>query len=314
MTPQEPATQSSGSRLTVELDDGRQLEIFGPGSDDATALILNHGTPSCGMLYRGWCDACTERGIRLVGYSRPGYGTSTRHADRSVADCARDVDAVAATIGAERFYVAGHSGGGAHALACAALLPEQVLATATIAAAAPRAAEGLDWLAGQLPGNVEEFEAAVAGGDTLRALLEDWRAEMLGETGDKDDGPVAANDPTAGLDSFISAADRAAITPDTSAFAAARREHALRPGIWGWYDDDLTETKPWGFDPTAIQTPVAVWHGGQDRFVPFAHGEWLSANIPHVRPHLIVEEGHFSIVDLRFGEIVDDLISLGASR
>lgn len=306
--------QFTGSQLTVECDDGRQLEVFTTAPESSVALILAHGTPSCGTLYPGWCAACAGRGIRLVGYSRPGYGGSTRQPDRSIADCASDVKAIAAALGAEQFYVVGHSGGGAHALACAALLPEQVIATATIAAAAPRDAEGLDWFAGQLADNIEEFEAAVAGGERLRDLLNDWRAEMLGGTGDTDDTPSGADDPTAGLNSFISAPDQAAITPETSAFATARRTHALAAGIWGWYDDDLTETKPWGFDPTAIQTPVAVWHGGQDRFVPFAHGEWLAANIPHARPHLIAEEGHFSIIDLRFGDIVDDLISLGAGR
>jgi pimeloyl-ACP methyl ester carboxylesterase len=148
----------------------------------------------------------------------------------------------------------------------------------------------------------------------LRSLLEDWRAEMLAPPKPADGGPTAPDDPTAGLDSFISAPDRAAITPQTAAFAAARRKHALEPGIWGWYDDDLTETKPWGFEPTAIRIPVAVWHGAQDRFVPFAHGQWLAAHIPDSSPHLLAEEGHFSIIDIRFHEIVDDLISLVGRR
>ncbi len=301
------AGASAGVVTTVELRDGRRLEVFAAAPASGTPLLLCHGTPSSGMLYRGWSEICSARGIRLVGYSRPGYGASTRHPGRSVADCVQDVSAIATALGAERFYVVGHSGGGAHALACAALLPERVLATAVIAGAAPRNAHGLDWFAGQLPENVHEFEAALLGGETLRVLLEDWRSEMLGGSGEPGN---ESDDAAAGVESFISAADRAASTPETSAFAAARRDHALQPGIWGWYDDDLTETKPWGFDPTEIGSPVAVWHGGQDLFVPFAHGRWLADNIPGARAHLLPEEGHFSIVELRWHEVVDDLMSL----
>ena len=303
--------QSSQTEQTaVQTPDGRRLEVFAGGHDGGVPLIWNHGTPSCGMLYRGWVEACASRGLRLVGYSRPGYGESDRHEGRSVADCARDVAAVADALAADRFYVAGHSGGGSHALACAALLGDRVLAAAVIAAAAPRDAGGLDWLAGQGEENVEEFEAALAGGETLRTLLEEWRAEMLGESSEAASEAPAAEDAAAALGSLVSDADRAAITPETSAFAAARREHALRPGIWGWFDDDLTETKPWGFELDQITCPVAVWHGGQDRFVPFAHGRWLAANIPGASARLLEGERHFSIVDLKFDRVVDNLVAL----
>ena len=292
--------------LILTTPDGRELEVFAAAPVGGDALILLHGTPSCGMLYRGWIDACAARGVRLVGYSRPGYGRSTRQEGRSVADCAGDVATVADALGAARFYVAGHSGGGAHALACAALLPDRVIAAATIAGAAPRDADGLDWLAGQGEENVEEFQAALEGGDRLRALLEQWRDEMLGDA----QAPAGGeDDPTAALGSLVSDADRAAITPETSAFATRRRRHALAPGIWGWFDDDITETRPWGFELADIRVPTTVWHGGQDRFVPFAQGQWLAANVPGATARLIREEGHFSIIDMRFDRVVDDLLA-----
>jgi pimeloyl-ACP methyl ester carboxylesterase len=294
-------------KLTTTVPDGRVVEVFVAGPAGGVPLILHHGTPSSGLLYRGWVDACAERGVRLVGYSRPGYGGSSRHPGRDVADCVGDVVAVGAVLASDRFYVAGHSGGGPHALACAALLGDRVLGAATIGAPAPWGAPGLDWLAGQGEENVEEFEAARAGGDTLRELLEAWRAEMLGES---QLAEPASEDPVAALGSLVSDADRAAITPETSAFAARRRRHALGDGIWGWYDDDLTETKPWGFDLTQIRVPVTVWHGGQDRFVPVAHGRWLATTIPGARARLLDDEGHFSIVDLRFARVVDDLLGL----
>jgi pimeloyl-ACP methyl ester carboxylesterase len=291
--------------MMLTVGGGRRLEVF-PTPGPGVPLILCHGTPGCGMLADDWSAACAARGLRLVGYSRPGYGESTRFPGRSVADAVADVEAVASALGAERFYVLGHSGGGSHALACAALLPRRVIATAVIAAAAPRSAAGLDWFAGQLEENIAEFRAAEAGGEALRVLLEEWRTEMLAGP---DDGEA---DPTAALASFISAADRASITPASAAFAASRQRHALAPGIWGWYDDDLTETRCWGFEPASIAGPVAVWHGGQDLFVPQGHGRWLASTIPGARVHLLVDEGHFSLFGQRFGLVLDDLVSLAS--
>jgi pimeloyl-ACP methyl ester carboxylesterase len=256
------------------------------------------------MLFQGWVEACAERGLRLIGYSRPGYGGSARQEGRTMADCVADVEAVADALGLDRLCVLGHSGGGAHALACAALMPERVLAAATVAGAAPHDAAGLDWLAGQEEENVDEWQAALAGGETLRRLLEDWAAEMLGEA----EAP-ASTDGTESLGSLVSDADRAAITPETAAFAAARRKHTLSAGIWGWFDDDIAETKPWGFELGEIRVPVSIWHGGQDHFVPPAHGAWLADAIPTAEPRFRPDEGHFSLVDTKFGELVDDLVA-----
>jgi pimeloyl-ACP methyl ester carboxylesterase len=290
----------------LRLREGRQLEIFAAGDPDAVPVVMNHGTPGCGMLFSGWVEEAASRGLRLVGYSRPGYGESDRREGRVVAYCASDVAAAADAVGADRFYVAGHSGGGSHALACAALLPERVIAVATVAAPVPQDAPGLDWLAGQHPVNVEEYEASLAGGETLRSLLEGVRADLLGEL-DEGSGPEDDDDG----ESFFSAADEASITEAGSAFARERRRHALAPGIWGWFDDNIAEVTPWGFDLDSIAVPVAIWHGGEDRLVPFAHGEWLAAHVPGASPRLLPGEGHISIIESRFGEVVDDLLALG---
>lgn len=289
----------------IQMSGGRQLEVFSAGPPDGVAVLMNHGTPGCGMLFSGWVEEAASRGLRLVGYSRPGYGESYRYEGRVVADCAWDVAAVADAARADRFYVTGHSGGGSHALACAALLPERVIAVATIAAAAPHDAPGLDWLAGQHAVNLEEYEAALAGGETLRSLLEGVRADLLDESEDS-----ASSSEDEDEQSFFSAADEASITETSSAFARERRRHALALGVWGWFDDDIAEVRPWGFEVDSIAVPVAIWHGGEDRLVPFAHGEWLAANVPGASPRLLPSEGHISIVESCFGEVLYHLVSL----
>ena len=123
-----------------------------------------------------------ERGIRLFSYDRPGYGGSTRHKGRKVADCASDIAAVCDALGVERFCVWGISGGGPHALAAAALMPDRVIAAAALASCAPYDAEGPDFLEGMGEQNVEEFGVIFEGEAAYHASMEKQRHEMLSAT------------------------------------------------------------------------------------------------------------------------------------
>jgi pimeloyl-ACP methyl ester carboxylesterase len=89
-----------------------------------------------------------ERGLRLIGYDRPGFGDSSPQPGRTVADTAADVRVIGAELGINRLVTWGYSGGGPHVLACAALLAYLVTAAAVLAGLAPFDAEGLDWVAG----------------------------------------------------------------------------------------------------------------------------------------------------------------------
>jgi pimeloyl-ACP methyl ester carboxylesterase len=113
------------SLFSVALADGRSLEVSVSGPEGATPLVVHHGTPSDRTQYRPFAEAAAVRGLRLICYSRPGYGGSSRQPGRAIADCAADTLAILEQLGAARFYTAGWSGGGPHALACAALLPDR---------------------------------------------------------------------------------------------------------------------------------------------------------------------------------------------
>lgn len=94
---------------------------------------------------------------------------------------------------------------------------------------------------------------------------------------------------------------------------ATNLRHSLSQGIWGWHDDDLAFTRPWGFDVDAIGVPVTIWQGGQDRMVPLAHGAYLAARIPGVRAHLLAEHGHLSLAVDSIGLILDALLASAAT-
>src|SRR5918912_2148248 len=157
----------------LELADGRTLHAYDTGADGAAgrlAVFWHHGTPNIGAPPEPLFEAADRLGIRWVSYDRPGYGGSTPSPSRDVASAAADVAAVADALGIERFAVMGHSGGGPHALACGALLPERVLAVVSVAGLAPFGADGLDWFAGMTPSGAAELRAAAEG----RAALEEY--------------------------------------------------------------------------------------------------------------------------------------------
>lgn len=289
--------------ISLTLDDGRVLEAWRGGADGTSAVLFHVGTPSAGIAYEPMVSVATDRGLGFLTYSRPGYGASTRRPGRSVADCAADVATLAERLGLERLFVVGWSGGGPHALACAALLPELVASAATLAGVAPYAAEGLDWLDGMAEENLDEFGAAIEGGDALQDFLERAADDVRGRTG--------ANVADA-LGGLVTDVDRRALGGPLADYLALLNREAVSHGIWGWLDDDLAFSRDWGFRLDDVTVPVTVWQGRQDAMVPFAHGEWLARHVPEARAMLLEEEGHLSLV-LRLDEVVEQLLGDAAT-
>jgi pimeloyl-ACP methyl ester carboxylesterase len=286
--------------VSVTAADGRRLEVELGGPPDGMPLVVHHGTPGAAGMYEPLVAAGAERNLLHVTYSRPGYGSSDRREGRTVAECVEDVVAIADALGYDRFYTAGGSGGGPHVLACAALVPERVIAACSIASPAPFDAEGLDWTAGMGQDNLDEVSALRAGDRQLAEFLEHTAAEMSAATGEE----IAAV-----LGDNVSAPDRKVITGGFAEHLAADTKRALASGMWGWFDDDKAFFSDWGFGLSEIRAPLALWHGGQDKFVPIAHGEWLAAHVPGTA-HLLPEHGHLSLVISSIGAILDDLLAL----
>jgi pimeloyl-ACP methyl ester carboxylesterase len=279
---------------TVTTSDGRRLGVLETGDPEGKPVVVHSGTPASKLPFPAWVRAAEKRGIRLISYDRPGYADSTALPGRTVADAARDVADVADALGAERFAVLGASGGGPHALACAALLPERVTGAAVLASVAPYPADGLDWLAGMGDDNIAEFNAALDGKDALEKFLTNQVEELRGV------GPEELGE---ALRSLLSPTDAAALTGEVAEFLHASFLDAVRGGIDGWRDDDIAFTKHWGFELDDIKVPVLLWHGIEDKFVPVSHGKWLGDHIPGVTAHVSDSDGHITIAVNRIGEV-----------
>jgi pimeloyl-ACP methyl ester carboxylesterase len=285
----------------ITLPDGRQLDVEVTGSDSGDVLLFHHGTPGAVTQLRWIQRAAHARGLRMVSYSRPGYGSSSRRAGRRVADAAQDVTSVLDHLQVDRCLVAGWSGGGPHALATGALLADRVAGVLSIAGIVPDGLPDLDLTSGMGEGNVEEFGLARKGEEAVRPLLERLAAQLA---------HADASGLVEGLGTILPAVDRAVLTADVGEDMAVRFAEGLRTGVDGWVDDDLAFAQHWGFELSQMTVPVFVWQGSEDLMVPFAHGQWLASHVPGATSHLEQGEGHLSIVVGAIDRMLDELVTV----
>ena len=280
----------------LAASDGRRLQVGLLGPRTGTTVVVHHGTPAAASLVRLF-EGATTAGVLLIAISRPGYGASSRQPGRNVAAAVADVDAVLDALGRERYVAVGWSGGGPHALACAALDAPRCAAAWSLAGPAPAVAD-IDWLAGMASDNVEEFTLAREGGRAFEEALNAAAVTMRA---------TSPADLATLLGPLVGEVDRTALAaPRVAEIMASAAAQGLGEDAAGWIDDDRGLLAPWGFDLSRIGVPVEVWYGDQDAMVPPAHGAWLAAHIPGAREVHRPAAGHISLV-------VDNLASLAAA-
>jgi pimeloyl-ACP methyl ester carboxylesterase len=272
----------------VVTQDGRALKVLEDGDPEGRPVLVHNGTPNSRLLFEHDVSSARRHGIRLISYDRPGYGGSTRQSGRTVGDCAHDVRTIAGALGIDRMAVWGISGGGPHAIACAALLPDLVVAVGVLASLAPWGGDALDYFAGMGELNVEDLSLMLEDPVAARAKCEQDRVLMLTHT---------VPELMEFLDSLLAPVDAAAVTPELGEYLIESFKSGLGTGSDGWWDDGVAMLEPWGFEFSAIHTPVLLLHGRHDRFVPFAHGEWLARAIPGVEARLTDEDGHLTLTE-----------------
>jgi len=269
---------------TTQTADGRALAYHEVGDPGGAPVVWCHGGLSSRLdaeFARAGAEAAR---VRLVTIDRPGLGESARQKGRTVADWAGDVATVADALGIEQFRVIGWSAGGPHALACAALLPSRVLATATLGGMEPvrgraeRKALGMRIDRMLIP---LSRHAAWLAGPVLRVL-----GAAKGERAKR-----------ATLKPF-SAADHRVLEPLSADTVTAGTRAALAQGPHGVIDDYRAFGAPdWGFDLAGISGPVTVWQGEDDAAISPAIGRRLAAAIPGAELELVPDAGHFLVIE-----------------
>jgi pimeloyl-ACP methyl ester carboxylesterase len=273
----------------VKTPDGRQLSTQMYGDPDGKPVFLLHGTPGSRLGPHPRGIVLHRLGVRLIAFDRPGYGESDRFEGRRVADAATDVLAIADAFDLDKFAVVGRSGGGPHALACAARLTDRLTRVAVLVGLAPPVADDLDWYDGMTRGNVSEHSAADSGYEGLAA-----RTEAAADAVRADPASLLAS-----LLPEMPDPDRRVVAdPGIRAQLLQTYAEALRTSADGWIDDVLAFHLPWGFDPAAITVPVLLWHGAVDNLSPVSHAMWLARRIASATVLVQAGAAHFSALDV----------------
>ena len=275
------------NEVLIDLPDGRTLQVGTLGEPTGQTVLFPHGTPGSVNLVRMLAPLAEDGRLFIVTTSRAGYGKSSRLEGRNVASVVRDARAALDSLGRSDYVVVGWSGGGPHALACAALDAPRCLAAWSLAGVVPTNMD-FDWTDGMGPENVEEFALAKAGGPEYEARM----------AKDGEAFSTATKENIIELfGGLLSEPDKAVMEPESARedFVASMHQ-GFEMGWRGFFDDDEAMMKEWGFDPSSITVPVAVWFGQHDLMVPPTHGEWLVKNLPTTTKSFFPDDGHVSLV------------------
>lgn len=270
---------------TLNLSDGRSLGYAEYGPADGDPLVFCHGTP--GSRYTRHPDTALleEHGVRQVTLERPGYGRSTYQPGRELLDWPHDVREAADALGFDQFAVAGFSGGGPHALVCAARLPERVTSAVVINGIGPvhppGATDGLTLK--------NRLQLRLVGLPLVPKLMF-WPLARKIRT-DTDAAIDTFGDTFADVDAQVLR------RPDVRAMFHQDFSAAVEQGTRGYARDARILTHPWGFDLAEVPVPVDLWHGELDENVPIPMARFVADELPSCTHHIYSSEGHLLMFD-----------------
>jgi pimeloyl-ACP methyl ester carboxylesterase len=224
-------------------------------------------------------------GVRLIAVDRPGIGLSDRVPGRRLLDWATDIEMLADVLHLSRFAILGWSAGAPHALACASLVPDRVVA---LGLASPMGG----WFVG--PGATRHISQEALGMTMLVRIapwalrpafkLLQWR--MVHNPGRLVEEQLRR----------LPATDQATLAdPLVRYMLRETLGEAFRGGVGGVFDDTLAVARPWGFAPEAITIPTWVWQGDADTTVLPELAEELARKLPQCQVTRLSGEGHFLV-------------------
>ena len=269
----------------VRLPDGRRLAYAEFGDPEGRPVFWFPGTPGARTQIPPEAPRLgRQRGFRIIGVDRPGFGGSTPHPRRTLMSWTEDIRTLADRLGIERFACVGLSGGGPYVMACAYALPERMVAGVSLGGVGPLdGAEGAPGLRAPLG------ELARVAGRLRRPL-----AASLGVA-------ARAAAPFAGVayDLWV------ALGPTEGDREIMRRRDlkhvfledtlmGIRRGVRGPVWDISLFARRWGFSPRDIRIPIRLWHGDVDPIVPLSHSQHLAGLIPDAKLVEVPGLGHFA--------------------
>jgi len=287
----------------IELADGRALGFNEYGQPDGVPIFSFHGTPGSRVLSLDGEPVVEKYGIRVIAPDRPGYGLSDPQSGRSFADWVTDVETLANHLDLDQFHVAGGSGGGPYALACAIHLPARILSATLTGSGVPP--EQLQQSKGMANGNKFAFFVAKYIPVLLKIALANYAKnvnkhpeklveKMLTQLCEWDQKIIT---------------DKIGIV-NTSDLILHLQE-AFRTGIDGAYSDMRLISRSWQLDLNQLAVPVFLWHGEADTLMPIEPARSFAKVIPGCEAHFIPGAGHLLLESEEIGiRIVEKILSV----
>jgi pimeloyl-ACP methyl ester carboxylesterase len=268
------------------LSDGRRLGYAQYGQPGGEPIVYFHGHPGSRLEARFGHEAAVAAGFRVIALDRPGCGLSDVQPGRVITDWPADVAQAADALGIDRFSVAGASGGGPYALACAWRLARRVIRAAVISGVGPPQVPGST--AGMRWQNRLGFPLVARWPAVARVLMRSMRRSVMS----RPERTIEA------LARAMSPADAEIVRrPEVRALSIADITEAFRQGFDGAASDMVLLARPWGFSLREIEQEVYLWQGEADTLVPPAMGRYLAEQIPHCHATMLPGAGHLLIID-----------------
>ncbi|KAK6351003.1 hypothetical protein TWF718_004181 [Orbilia javanica] len=303
-----PTCPTEGNLESLLLSNGRTLTYRTYGPQNGTPLFYLHGSPSSSLEAAALVPHLSSRNIRIIAPNRPGFGQSSQHPNRKITDHARDVMAIADSLGIQKFRVMGLSGGGPYSLACAHSIPaERLTGVGVIAGTAPwklNPTKGMDWH-GWMRFHLVRYLSWTFNTAYLRRSfdnkLKSWSVEERREFWRKDVQNTAID---LGEKDKVVAQSKEAVEEIVDCTM-----EAFELGCEGAMQDSVLLVADWDFELGDIRFDnVRLYFGTEDRSTPIHGARAMKKAIKGAKLVEYEGDGHFSILVDRGAEILDDFV------
>lgn len=269
---------------SLTLSSGRRLAYAEYGDPGGVPAFYFHGWPSSGIQGVLMDEAGRELGIRIISPDRPGLGQSDYHPGRKLLDWPPALAELAAQLGFDKFHVFGVSGGGPYVLATAHAMPERLLSANVVCGAPPLALFGTQELF--LPYRIVLL---------LRRHLNFMMGPVF-HAGARISRQKPDGIPMRWLLATLSSEDQRVMGDERNLRIISEGfRQSIRQSVMHVQADADIYLEDWGFDIRSIRCPIHLWHGREDRNIPFSYAEKLAALLPEVLTHWTDHDGHYSM-------------------
>jgi pimeloyl-ACP methyl ester carboxylesterase len=291
---------------TFILPDGRLLGYAEYGDQNGTPLLYFHGYPSSRLEAYSIDDIARRQNVRLIGLERPGFGLSTPQPNRCILDWPTDVLAFAKGMQLSNFAVIGISGGGPYALACAYVIPKEIVTGVGLFASGPPWVAGAHYnsryrrvtsmMATYWPGGLGMIFGAlvcvarwlVHSGPVTRRI-DHWLEQQ--------DKKKAAESQDLMDEAIIRIKPRATIAERRLKMVRVLLDEPFAQGPKAAVEEArLLSSNDWGFSFESVRyNPVRIWHGMEDKNAPVAMIRYMVERLPFCVYHELKDDTHYTM-------------------